>query len=392
MSQSSRTDRLEETVLLGASSLAERLLMQLASMAPDAELEDALWAIVSIYTEVEDVAVGVCVPGIGGEQLVIRHAPRPSQPRVMDAARLFPEVQHEEIFGVPFDDGSTFHVGTDVALDSAARRDAEHVALVIGSTIRRHRYAERLKREAQEIDVLRNQAVQSDKLAGLGRMAASIVHELNNPLTSIVAYADYLRRRWEQQTSVDVADRERLGRISEAAGRVLAFTRDLVAYSRPSSADPSAMSVHDVIERALVFCEHVITESNNITLVRAYGELPAVRGLHGPLTQVFVNLVTNACQAMAPDGGRLTIETSHDVSRGVVVVRIVDEGHGIDVDQIDRLFEPYFTTRGDGGGNGLGLNIVQTIVASHGGSVTATPNTPKGAVFSVELPVGRRPV
>jgi two-component system NtrC family sensor kinase len=388
MTHPSKSDRLEETVVLGSSDLSERLLFQLATLPPDGDLEDSLWALVSAFADgSEDLAVGLCVPQGLSDQLVIRHAPRPSRPRVMDAARLFPEATHEEVFPIPHDEGSTLHIGTDDPMDVLLRRNAEQVALAVSAALRRHRLVTSLKREVQEVEQLRSQAVQSDKLAGLGRMAASIVHELNNPLTSIVAYADYLRRRWEQQ-GAEPSDRERLGRISEAAGRVLTFTRDLVAYSRPSSADPSAMNIHDVIERALLFCEHVIA-GTNVTLVRTYGDLPPVRGLHGPLTQVFVNLVTNACQAMEQDGGKLTIETAYDADRRVVAISVLDEGHGIQSDKIDRLFEPYFTTRGDGGGNGLGLNIVQTIVASHGGTVVATHNEPKGARFVVELPTGR---
>jgi len=166
---------------------------------------------------------------------------------------------------------------------------------------------------------------------------------------------------------------------------VLSFTRDLVAYSRPSTADPSALSIHDVVERALVFCEHLVSD-RSATIVREYGELPPIRGLHGPLTQVFVNLITNACQATSASGGSITIESAYHPDRGVVVLRVRDEGHGIEPGHIDRLFEPYFTTRGDGGGSGLGLNIVKTIVVSHGGSVAAGHNEPRGAVFSVELP------
>ncbi len=379
---------LEETVVVGPADLSERLLDQLASLPPDTDLEDAIWAIVSTFAEGPDeIAIGVCVPAVDGEQLVIRHAPRPSQPRVTDAARLFPELENEEVLAIPFDEGATLHVASDDPIDGSLRRSAEKVAMTVGCAIRHARFTKSLKREADEVHRLRNQAVQSDKLAGLGKMAASIVHELNNPLTSIVAYADYLLRRWDQE-GVDAKDRERLGRIAEAAGRVLTFTRDLVAYSRPSSADPSALSVHDVIERALLFCEHVIAESR-VTLVRDYGELPPAFGLHGPLTQVFVNLVTNACQAMEPDGGKLTVKSSFDEARSCILVQILDEGHGIPVAEIDRLFEPYFTTRSDGGGSGLGLNIVQTIVASHGGTVTAEPRSPKGAIFTVELPAPR---
>ncbi len=374
---------LEETLVLSGADAGERILEQLATLAPDADLEDAIWALVSAYAEgTEDVCVGVCVPDIRGDQLVVRHAPRPSRPRVQDAARLFPEVQHERIIAIPHDDGSTLHIGGDTALEPVGVRQVELLAMAIGSVVRRVRWVDRVRKESAEAKSLRDQAVQSDKLAGLGRMAASIVHELNNPLTSIVAYADFLRRRLEHQ-HVDPEDRERLARISEAAGRVLAFTRDLVAYSRPSTAAPSALSIHDVIERALVFCDHVIADSN-VKIVRRFGELVPMHGLHGPLTQVFVNLITNACQAMAPGGGDLVLATSLD--RGRIVVRVIDQGPGIQPDAIDRLFEPYFTTRGEGGGSGLGLNIVQTIVASHGGTVTAANGDERGAVFSVELP------
>jgi len=380
-----KVDRLEETVAFGSSDLEGRLFTQLATLPPDGELEDALWAIVSTFAEgLDDLSVGVCVPQFGGDQLIVRHAPRPSQPRVTDAARLFPETEYELVLSVPFDAGTTLHIGSDSEPDSALRRVSDQLALAVGSTIRRARFAERIKREVLETEELRERAVQNDKLAGLGRMAASIVHELNNPLTSIVAYTDYLRRRWDQP-SVDPSDRERLGRISEAANRVLSFTRDLVAYSRPSTADPSALSIHDVVERALVFCEHLVSD-RSATIVREYGELPPIRGLHGPLTQVFVNLITNACQATSASGGSITIESAYHPDRGVVVLRVRDEGHGIEPGHIDRLFEPYFTTRGDGGGSGLGLNIVKTIVVSHGGSVAAGHNEPRGAVFSVELP------
>jgi two-component system, NtrC family, sensor kinase len=390
MTRSTKSDRpsrasgLEETLVLSGSNPSERVLEQLALLAPDADLEDAVWALVSAYAEGdEDVAVGVCIPDVSGSQLIVRHAPRPSRPRVQDAARLFPELEHEHILPVPHDEGSTVHVGSDTPLEALGFRQLELLAMAISSVVRRVRHLERLRKESAEARTLRDQAVQSDKLAGLGRMAASIVHELNNPLTSIVAYADFLRRRLEHQ-NVEPEDRERLARISEAAGRVLAFTRDLVAYSRPSTAAPSALSIHDVIERALVFCDHVIADSN-VKILRQFGEIAPMHGLHGPLTQVFVNLITNACQAMAPGGGSLVIETS--LGEGRIVVRVVDEGPGIESDAIDRLFEPYFTTRSEGGGSGLGLNIVQTIVASHGGQVAAANADVRGAVFTVELPL-----
>src|SRR5262245_34135044 len=200
MSRSTKSDRpsrasgLEETLVLSGSNPSERVLEQLALLAPDADLEDAVWALVSAYAEGdEEVAVGVCIPDVAGSQLIVRHAPRPSRPRVQDAARLFPELEHEHILPVPHDEGSTVHVASDTPFEALGFRQVELLSMAISSVVRRVRHLERMRKESAEVRTLRDQAVQSDKLAGLGRMAASIVHELNNPLTSIVAYADFLR-------------------------------------------------------------------------------------------------------------------------------------------------------------------------------------------------------
>jgi len=391
MSGSNRPDATEETIASTSSPLAERLLLQLATLPPDGELEDAIWALVSAFTDGQrELWVGVCVPDVKGEQLIVRHAPHPREPQA-HAARLFPEALYETIDKVPFDDGSTLHVATNHAPDRALAQAVEQLAMTVGATVRRARYVEALRIESEAAKSLRDQAVQSDKLAGLGRMAASVVHELNNPLTSIVTYADFLKRRFDRD-DVDPADRERVARISEAANRVLGFTRDLVAYSRPSAASPQALSIHDVLERALIFCDHVVS-ANEIEVVRRYGELPAVRGVHGPLTQVFVNLITNACQAM-PRGGNLVIETRVATDGASIWVAVADDGDGIEPSHLERIFEPYFTTRSEGGGSGLGLDIVRTIVTSHGGRVTAENASDahtKGAVFSVVLPTPPRP-
>jgi signal transduction histidine kinase len=182
---------------------------------------------------------------------------------------------------------------------------------------------------------------------------------------------------------------ERLARINEAAERILRFSRDLTAYSRPVSEVPAPVSIHDVIERALIFCEHELTR-NGVMVERQLGEVRAVRGVAGQLTQVFVNLFTNAAHAMRDQGGLLTIATTmHDGELVEVLIR--DDGHGIDEDHRERIFEPFFTTKTDGSGTGLGLSIVRSIVLAHGGQITAAGNDPRGTVFRVGLPIAARP-
>jgi two-component system, NtrC family, sensor kinase len=277
---------------------------------------------------------------------------------------------------------STLHIASDDSglLESAPLEGlVDRLSLALQASIR----------EARTHEVLRNQVIQAEKLASLGQIAAGVVHELNNPLTSILAYSEYLRRKGER-SGVDPSDLERLARINEAADRILRFSRDLIAYSRPSTEKPGAVSIHEVIERALVFCEHVLDQTG-VTVERCFGEILPVLGVTGPLTQVFVNLFTNAAHAMHEHGGCLSITTSMSQSDSYVTVTIRDDGHGIDTEHLPRIFDPFFTTKTDGAGTGLGLSIVRSIVATHGGHIRAGTREPRGTVFYVELPIDAPP-
>ena len=229
--------------------------------------------------------------------------------------------------------------------------------------------------------------IQTEKLASLGQIAAGIVHELNNPLTTIVAYSDFLRKKL-QRSGGDAADVERLARINEAAERILRFSRDLTAYSRPANEVPAPVAIHDVIERALVFCEHEL-EKTGVMVERSFGEVRPVRGVAGQLTQVFVNLFTNAAHAMRGQGGLLTITTS--ATEEEVEVTVSDDGHGIEAENLARIFDPFFTTKTDGSGTGLGLSIVRSIVTSHGGRISVNGHDPQGTVFLLGLPTAAAP-
>jgi signal transduction histidine kinase len=228
--------------------------------------------------------------------------------------------------------------------------------------------------------------IQAEKLASLGQIVAGIVHELNNPLTSILAYADYLaRKRRARAHDADLEDDlERLRRIEEAASRILKFSRDLVAYARPSAEIPGPVSLSDVIGKALGFCEH---EFNRIRIERLVAEdLPPIRGVSGSLIQVFVNLFTNAAHAMS-EGGRLRIRARVEPAARAVLVDIEDEGLGIEPENVSLIFEPFFTTKTEGRGTGLGLSIVRGIVDTHGGTIAVRSVPGRGTVFTLTLPL-----
>ena len=372
------------------SDWLDRLLVAHAALSPAAPLVESVTTLLALGVEVlEDLALGVCIPSPDGRQVVVRLPDRVSQVGSPDATRLFPDHADERSIAIPGEEGATLHVGANDAErlgEPTILLFVDRVALVLGSVIRGQRTV--LRAPVVDVHRLQDQVIQLEKLASLGQMVAGIVHEINNPLTSIVAYSDYLRKKGERNGS-DPADVDRLSRINEAAERILRFSRDLTEYSRPRTVVPASVPIHDVIDRALVFCEHELDQTG-VMVERNFGEIHPVRGVAGQLTQVFVNLFTNAAHAMREQGGLLTITTSMP-REGEVEVIITDDGHGIDQDTLPKIFDPFFTTKVDGRGTGLGLSIVQSIVTNHGGRILAASNSPSGTVFKVELPIAAAP-
>ncbi|MCS6898806.1 MAG: ATP-binding protein [Myxococcales bacterium] len=236
--------------------------------------------------------------------------------------------------------------------------------------------------QAQEGVEAKRQLAQADKLAAVGRLAASTLHELNNPLTTILAYTEYLRRKVER-VPLEAEDIERLRRIYEAAERVQRLTRNLVDYARPSGRVPVMFRLHDVLEQALAFCEHPLSEKGAV-VEREYGEGDdLVLGNPGELTQVFVNLIINACHAMPRGSGRLYLRS--ELSKEQIVVYLRDNGHGIAPEHAPHIFEPFYTTKALGSGTGLGLSIVRTLLEHHQGTISFRNPPGAGAEFIVSL-------
>jgi PAS domain S-box-containing protein len=249
-------------------------------------------------------------------------------------------------------------------------------------------------RDMTDVRKLEEQIIHAEKLATLGQLAAGVVHELNNPLTSILVYSEYLLTKG-RRTGADPADLEKLARVSEAAARMLRFTRDLVTYARPSNEEPQSLSIAEVIDQALVFCDHVISEAK-VSVERDYADdLFPIWAVRGQLHQVLINLITNACHAIATrgQGGSIRIAAAPDREGGGIVVTVADDGPGIAPEHIAHIFEPFFSTKGEGKGTGLGLSIVRNIVQQHGGTIdveTRYGETPSGTTFTLRFP--RAPV
>jgi two-component system, NtrC family, sensor kinase len=325
----------------------------------------------------------------GPGQQVFRYLPAGEEQRAegMDPTRVFPGYAYERILEVEAT-GTTLHVASD---DPAVEEDDSplmHVVRRAGHAMARGlsyaRAHAKASANSRDLRALSSHMVQAEKLASLGQIAAGVVHELNNPLTSIVAYTDWLTRKLGATGDPDSL--ERLRRIGESSGRILRFTRDLVAYARPSSEVPVPVSLHNVIEQALAFCEHVLAEHNAKVERRFAESLPPVRGMPEQLVQVFVNLFTNACHAMPADGGQLVVTSRISADGRRFVIEVEDNGHGIDPEHLTSIFTPFFTTKVDGRGTGLGLSIVKNIIDNHGAEIRAERGGDGGARFLMLFP------
>jgi len=236
-----------------------------------------------------------------------------------------------------------------------------------------------------EVRDLQKQVIHTEKLATLGQVAAGVAHELNNPLTSITVYTNYLFKKLAG--AIDEADLAKLGRVRDAAERIQSFSRDLVTYARPSGEEPTLIRVEDLLERSLSFCEHLVAEYEADVSLDVAADLRAVYGIRGQLEQVCVNLLTNACHALPDEGGKISV-TARPLGDDRIEIVFADTGCGIPAANLDRVFEPFFSTKDQGEGTGLGLSIVRNILDNHDGEISVKSEVNRGTTFTVVLYAG----
>ena len=238
---------------------------------------------------------------------------------------------------------------------------------------------------------LQRQVIQAEKLATLGQLSAGVVHELNNPLTSITVYAAFLLKKARQAEenraamALNAGDVEKLERINSGAQRILSLSRDLVQYAKPHGDEFDLLSINQVVRQSLSFCEHLFDRAC-VKLEKRFGEgLADLLLIPGQMEQVVINLVTNAVQAVST-GGVVQVSTGAR-SQDHVEICIQDNGPGIPDKEKMCIFDPFYTTKTDGKGTGLGLSIVRNLVEQHSGTITVTDAPGGGACFTVVLPV-----
>ncbi|HKP38361.1 MAG TPA: ATP-binding protein [Pyrinomonadaceae bacterium] len=228
----------------------------------------------------------------------------------------------------------------------------------------------------------------AEKLAAVGKLAAGVVHEINNPLATIAACAESLEKRIEEGAFGDSADaqdlREYLGLIRDEAFRCKNITNGLLDFSRLRAGNRVPINLAELIKTTARLVTHQNRGDNIQIEVETATDFPLVLGDEGQLQQAVVALATNAIDAM-PEGGVLTLRATK--SGGQATVEIKDTGVGISPENLAKIFDPFFTTKDVGRGTGLGLAVCYGIVSEHGGRLDVRSNVGVGTTFTISLPI-----
>ena len=241
--------------------------------------------------------------------------------------------------------------------------------------------------------------LRSEKMASMGRLVAGIAHEINNPVNAVVNTVAPLSGTLDELLAQVTPLGEREAGLGESAADLKAMlrviergarrTKEIVQalhnYSRGDDDRLLEVDLHRGLDESLDLLRHHL--KHGITVERGYGEIGRLRGYAGQLNQVFMNLLTNAAQAIAETGRPGTIRIATERRDGWITVTIIDDGPGIPSELLPRIFDPFFTTKDVGQGSGLGLSIVHGIVERHGGSIAVDSHLGQGTIFTVRLPV-----
>jgi signal transduction histidine kinase len=277
-------------------------------------------------------------------------------------------------------DESNFHEGDVAMLETFAGQ-----AMVALENARLHEHLQARNRELHEalseLQETQDQLVQKEKLASVGQLAAGVAHEINNPLSSILLYADVLCREIPAQNIQQYQD---LQMILKEAMRCRTIVNDLLSFSRQNEVLAQPTDLNALLEEMVE--EIVIHERFQVVQVRwdLDSGLPIIEADPSQLRQVFCNLMNNAADAM-PGGGTLTLRTKRGPWPGLITAEVQDTGEGISDENMKKLFTPFFTTKPMGKGTGLGLAIIYGIVKMHRGQIGVQSQMGRGTTFTITL-------
>jgi C4-dicarboxylate-specific signal transduction histidine kinase len=232
---------------------------------------------------------------------------------------------------------------------------------------------------------------QSDRLASLGQLAASVAHEINNPIAGVLNLSMLIERILKEDgippERVEEV-RRYLVQISSETTRVGRIVGDLLAFSRRSSPQRMPADLNEIIRRTVSIIDHKLKLANVELELQLDEILPKIKCDNSQIQQVIVNLVMNASEATHNRvNGNVTVRTAANTNRESIRFEVKDNGDGIPKENLAKIYDPFFTTKGEGKGVGLGLAVVYGIVESHGGDIEVDTKVGEGTIFRVDLPI-----
>jgi two-component system NtrC family sensor kinase len=247
---------------------------------------------------------------------------------------------------------------------------------------------DRVRQKTEELERAYRSLTQSEKMASLGKLAAVVAHEINNPLAGILTYSKLVSRMADKGFN----ENQRLGEakgylqiIEGESRRCGGIVKNLLTFARQTPINPQKNDLNAIIERCLLLVGHQMTLQSIELQKKLEPELPSLYCDSGQVQQALLVILMNAVEAM-PHGGRLGIESAYDPAHRLGRVVVSDEGPGIPPEVLSHIFEPFFTTKEEGKGTGLGLPIALGIVQQHGGNIEVASTPQKGTAFTVLLP------
>jgi len=229
---------------------------------------------------------------------------------------------------------------------------------------------------------LQKELLLSSRLASIGELAAGVAHQINNPLTGVLGFSQRLLKK-----STDQETKQYLKRIYTEAERAAKVVQNLLTFARRRQPHKQYSDINEILESAMELRAYELKTSNIELITNLAPKLPEIMLDFHQIQEVFLNIILNAEQAMteANSGGKLTIKTEE--RKGYIRTTFTDDGPGIPAEHLDKIFDPFYTTKGEKGGTGLGLSVCHGIITGHGGKIYARSKPGKGATFFVELPL-----
>ena len=250
----------------------------------------------------------------------------------------------------------------------------------------------RLERKARQVKKDLARLVHEDKMIALGKLVASSVHEINNPIAGIHTLAKLMLRTLDED-QLEAEDLEQFRRylelVAHESSRCGQIVSNLLSFSRQQKMQRRPVDINDIIRSVILLCQHRMQLQNITIQEKLDPKLPEITGDYNQIQQCIMNVIFNAMEAM-PDGGKLTLSTSFKRKNRMIHIDISDTGCGIPEENLSIIFDPFFSTKEESQGVGLGLSVVYGIIREHQGNIYVQSEVGKGSTFTIRFPEGQK--